>query len=317
MMRATFVLSAGLLVACGSSHDSVGANAFAHCMEASLLSDRSSSVGSTRLVIDDGVLTITGLRAPAQIATFSGAGFGGVPSAESLANVRASSPSLAFVLGGIGDDLDSAKRNLAAFASLRVPVIFVAGGRDEQVVIDDALDSLEDDVQTRVFDASRLNKIVIGASVFVPVAGAPLGRYARTNASCGYSQQDLDKRDDALGRAGSEHRYLLSWAAPTSSSRRGVSSALLDVDGGDPMLARFAARIGAVGGLFAWPAENARLPIAAVGEGVLSRGEANHALRLVVPQINGAGIIRADGSRVAPGFALLELSDAGISFLGP
>ncbi|MBK8172588.1 MAG: hypothetical protein IPK60_19930 [Sandaracinaceae bacterium] len=314
---AILLSSAALIAACSKSSEDAGPNTFAHCMSESTLGNTSAAIGAIRLVIDDGVLTISGARTPIRIAAFSGPGAHGASIAASLSRVATTAPTVVFILGGLGDDIESAKRHIAALAALRVPVLFVAGGRDESGVVDDAFESLSGDAEERVLDASRLHKIVIGDAVFIPIAGAPSGRYARSNDACGYAQSDLDKRDDAIGRAGSEHRYLLSWAAPTSTALRSAATGLEGKDAGDPMLARFAARVGASGGLFAWPVESAMLPTPGDSARVLSRGEASRAFRMVVPPIGEVGTMREDGSRVAPGFALVQVAQGGLSFSGP
>lgn len=279
-------------------------------------SDSNVSLGPLRLAVDDGVLTITGTHAPVQLAAFQGPGMDVDALGPKLEEVKATSPSLIVMLGGVGDAAETATRNIAALAALRLPVVVVPGGRDEMEPLEDAFDELSGDATARVFDASRLRKIVVGGATFIPVAGAPRGRYARTAHACGFEQSDLDARDDVLGRAGSEKRFLLSWAAPRGEGARGVSRGLANVDAGDAMLLDFASRVGARGGLFAWPSDAAMLPMPHDGSRVLSRSEAAATFRLVVPALTHS-LPRDDGGSVRAGFALVEVRSDGLAFVGP
>lgn len=315
IQKGILLLVSACLAACGSS-SSPSSQGFAHCMSRSVLSDSNVSVGSTRLRIEEGVLTISGARTPLVVAAFQGPGLDDQIMDAAFAEVKATSPAVVVVLGGLGDDGATAIRTARSLAAMQLPVLVVPGGRDEEDVLESAFDSLEGNAEERVLDASRLQKIILGAAAFIPVAGSPNGRYARTSSSCGFAQTDLDARDDALGRAGNEHRFLLSWAAPRGEGPRRVARALEGTDAGDPMLHDFASRVGARGGVFAWPSDGAMLPTPHDGSRILSRSEASSTFQMVVPSVARA-TPRSDGSSVRAGFALIEVRNEGLAFVGP
>ncbi len=204
--------------------------------------------------------------------------------------IRQSHAKLTFVLGSLGDDRSTAIANVSALARLSMPVLVLAGGRDHPGDLQAAFEALEEPARRRVIHVSGLRQIRIGNELsLVPVPGAVLGRYARDEEACGIGPDDFDgisaDLDETEGR-----RLLLSYAAPLGSA---ASIALEGGEAGSSSLASFAQRIGASGGLVAWPEAHAGQVM----------GEAPHAYA-VAPALAGPSLVRADGSR-APSHALL------------
>lgn len=227
-----------------------GDHPFVRCLGGDPPEDRSSRVGDGRLVVEDGVLTIDGLRSN-EIVAFAGPGPSDALLDDALSEVRAESPALVLVLGSIGDELPIASRTLATLATLDVPVLVLAGGRDDASVWKDAFEALGGEARDRVIDVTVLRKIVVGDRELIPVGGAPLGRYARTETACGFTEEDLAEVVERAGQASEgRRRFLLSWAAPSGAGLEGIAGA----DPGEPRLAAAAEEMGAVAGAHAWPA---------------------------------------------------------------
>lgn len=176
--------------------------------------------------------------------------------------VEALDPGVILILGDLGA--------AAAYRRPRAPVLFIAGGADRHPV------------PRGIVDASRLRVIRIGDRELVPLAGAP-ARYAAGSDACGYSSADL-ARIAAEVPASDAPRTLVSWAGPSPGP------ALEGIDGGSPLVARFARDIGADGTLFAWPRE---------APGALG-------------PIGGPWPILSDGTRRRPGPTLLRFDRHGV-----
>jgi hypothetical protein len=132
--------------------------------------------------------------------------------------------------------------------------------------------------------------------------------------ACGYAESDL--RDVAASLDGAKsRRWLLAWEAPASPGRFAVARTEAGADLGSVPLANLGQRIGAAGGIFAWPHVQALRASASAGAHRPSPGIPSSDLQIVVPRLSGAALERSDGSRVAPGFALLKLGDDGLSLL--
>jgi hypothetical protein len=199
---------------------------------------------------------------------------------------------------------------------LPFPTLIVAGGRDKPDEIERSLRAVEKGGERRV-DVSGLQRVRVGNDVFVPVAGAPGGRYSRADDACGFGLEHLKQLTEDLGaKAAKSRRWLLAWHAPGGGGPLGVARTVDGVDVGDPDLAELARRIGAAGGLFAWPQVQAALPRGGAGKRTLAPGEASADLRLVVPRVAGQVVTRSDGSRAASGYALLRLAADGLSLRG-
>jgi hypothetical protein len=290
-----------MLAACGRSVPSElrveGPRGFVRCLALEPPAPRQWTAGGLSLAIEGRVLTIGGVTAPLYFAAFAGPSPASLGTGQPLATVRPDSARFAFVLGGLGDDAAAATRTARALAATGVVTLFVAGGRDEPEVVAAALAALDDAQRDRVLDVTALERIVIGRAEFVPVGGAPGGRYARSSAACGHDAADLDARAAALGGASdSVRRILLSWAA--ASPVRGIEGA----EAGDAELARFATRIGAEDALAAWPHEQ-------VGHALPGA-----ARRWVVPAVGVLAALGPEGGRTQPGTALFGLGPSGLSF---
>ncbi len=263
-----------------------GEHGYVRCLALEAPSERTWSVGSLRLSLEERTLSIEGAPARAKVAVFTGP-----VDAASIRALKRSEPHLALMIGDLGSG------GAQALAALGVPVLFVAGGADRRAELE-ALGELTGDARDRVIDASRLRSIRIGAVELVPVPGAPGGRYAISNDACGLGESDLRAIDEALGdpRDG-VHRYAISWAAPAGHP---LSRGLAGVEAGSSEIQRLVARIGAEGAIAAWPREHA-------GE------SASEPFRAVAPPLGGPWIERADGTRLAPHAMVLVLSDGGLS----
>ena len=221
-------------------------------------------------------------------------------------------PALGIMLGGVGDDREKATRTLRLFGEKDFPTLVIAGGRDRWTDLKAAFSALEDKLSDRVIDATPLREVRIGSDTLVPIAGAADGRYARDDSACGFGKGDLEKIASDLGPASGRRRWLLSWQAPAGGGALAVARTARGVDTGDPGLAHFAERIGAPGGLFAWPDLQVMRPRAHAESLPLPFSVAADDLRLVVPRLAGPAMERDDGSRSMPGFTALILTEAGM-----
>ncbi len=136
------------------------------------------------------------------------------------------------------------------------------------------------DTSPGVIDATRLRLVRAGPLELVPVAGAP-ARYAPTDGSCGLDEADADAWDLEPPPAGVT-RVLAGWAAPEAAG-------LLGLPAGAPVVEAIRARAHAGPAVFAWPREDPR----------------------AVRPAAGPWIVRADGSRDAPGWTRFEVSARG------
>jgi len=269
------------------------------CLAGDPPEEGSRSIGDVTLEIEDRELRVAGPNAPVRFAAFAGPAPGRPDLSTALATIRESEVAFVAVLGDLGDDLEAALATLSALADLGIPVFVVPGGRDDAAIVADAFDALPEDAQLRVIDASGLDRIIVAGQSLLPIAGAPGGRYARTDDACGFSGGDLEARADRLGAPeASERRYLLSWAAPAG----GIAEGLAGADAGDEALAELAVAVGASGGLYAWPREAAGRVL---GEGP-TRSE-------VLRRIAGPAAVRGDGERPAPGPAFYSLGPDGLA----
>ncbi len=255
-------------------------------MAASPPAERQWRAGGLRLAIQGRELRIEGAPSSWTLATFTGP-----VDAGSIRALRRERPRLAVVLGAIGEDAADASRTLAALAELRAPVLVLPGGADRLEVLEEAFEALEPPAADLVVPAWALRRVTIGSIELVPVAGAPDGRYAIGDDACGFSADDVASFEPG----DAAHRYLLSWAAPRGSGPGSLGVA--SVEAGSPVLADLAERLGTEGAIFAWPHE-------AAGSSA-PRGVA-------VRPLAGAWIVRADGSRAAPGATLLTAGPRGL-----
>ncbi len=271
-----------------------GDRGYVRCLAAAAPEPRSWQVGALRLALaEERRLRIEGLPADARIAVFRG------PVTEQAVG-ELGHPALAIVLGGVAASRREADASLAALAALDAPVLIVPGGDDRHDALGQAFEALDEPARKRLIDASPLRTVRIGAVELVPLAGAPGGRYALSNEACGLSDDDLGDVSDALGDPeDGVKRYLVSWAAPRGEGASSASRGLGGVEAGLAALATFAADIGVVGALFAWPVES---PTPAEED----------PLRVAVAPLSGAWVRLADGTRRPPGATVLILGEGGL-----
>jgi hypothetical protein len=304
-----------------------GATPYARCLARSVGAGVARRVGGVSLELEDGVLEITGLPVSPRVLVAAGPGPGPAPwsvkpgaqtgakeKAETLpvpdsgliAAVTAARPSLVVVLGDLGDQPALASATAAMLDRLGLPVLVLGGGRDTLATLREA-DGLPNVVDLSPLRAVRLIPDAKAAPYgLIPVAGALDGRYARTKDGCGYAPDDLDERELPEPLPG-ERRLLLAWQGAVGGE--GFEHA--GADTGNPALVSFAKRAGSTAGLFAWPhAQAGRLRSTRDGA-PRAAGVPVEDLGLVVPRLAGPAIERADGSRLLPGFALVELGAQG------
>lgn len=292
-----------------------GPHPYVHCAAADPPEPREWQVGDTGLTIEGRMLRVEPAVWPVRIAAFSGPGFSETPPEPAVAKAAAARPDLMLVLGGIGDTPAIAKRVLTGLAKHEVPSLVVAGGRDAWDVVREAFDALDGKARARVIDATRLRSLIIHDNRLHFVAGAVDGRYARSDDACGVPSQALVERD--VVSLGNSRDWLVAWEAPRDREARGVATTGAGLKVGSETLTSFADELGAAGGLFATPYFQVMRPFTTDGAR-MRVGQASAGLNLVVPRLAGPVMERSDGSRVAPGFALVELGDEGLKLLaGP
>jgi hypothetical protein len=269
---------------------------YLRCGQADAPAPRQQRVGRLTVELKDRSLAISAAL-PLRVAAFAGP-VGVALDSDDLALIRAAKPELVFYLGGLGDDVGVAQKNLTSLAALRVPTLFVAGGEDRWPVVEAAFAALSDGEREVVFSASGLREVLIGRDRFVVAAGAAFGRYARDEQSCGFAAADLADMQAAAAKGEPAMRtWLLSWHAPAGF---GVSEGLAASELGSPDLQALAVAVGAKGGLFAFPESQA------------GRARAAAPLSLVVPRLGRLGSQRADGSRLSAQVARLILTTDGL-----
>jgi hypothetical protein len=289
-----------------------GPTPYVRCLGAPPVKARKWRFGRAEFDLNERDLTIGGLPDAIRMAVFSGPAFVSESPAAALKKVAAARPRLALVLGGVGDDRDTALRTLRLLGDLDFPCLVIGGGRDRWSDLRTAFDALEEGPKDRVIDATPLQTVRLGRDTLVLVAGAAHGRYARDGFACGFGDPDLDKIASEIGPKKDERRWLVSWQAPAGEGALAVAKTSRGVQTGDGSLGRFAKRVGALGGLFAWPDLQVMRP-RAHGESLpLPPGVAADDLRIVAPRLVGPAIEREDGSRAMPGFALVVLTKAGM-----
>lgn len=247
------VLAAGCCSG-GIAPQASGPTPYVRCAMMDAPPARTTRLGDLTLTIAERELAIAGLSEAFPIAIVRGPAPRRDPIDPALDRIEEAGARVLIVLGSIGDDEESAIAAIAALGELSRPVLVLEGGRDEPALVRAAIAALEPPARERVIDVSALRRIRLGPLVLIPVPGAPSGRYARTDAACGFGEADLDAIASDIGPASGERRVLLSWAAPASvRAAIGIEGA----DAGERGIATLAERIGARGGLHAWPEEHA------------------------------------------------------------
>lgn len=184
-------------------------------------------------------------------------------------------------------------------------VLLVPGGDDDAEAYDELLDSLDDG--DRVIDLAGVHELVTPHGRFVVLPGAPEGRYARGDGSCGFGAVDLeDRASEAEGST-----WLLAWAAPKTSGPHAVDRGLGGVSAGAPLVHELARAVGASGGLFAFPSTTAALAVKLDGSATIAPDAWSADLALVVPQL-GAPTMRFDEGLLLRNHVVIELGDRGL-----
>ena len=279
----------------GSLQGDVDGQRFVRCSQADAPRERSVRVGQLALTIKDRTLRIEGAQS-LRVVAFTGP-VGSALEPADLSQIRAAQPSLVLYLGGLGDSLKTARQNLASLAALRVPTLFVAGGADRMPVLEAAFDALAEGERDSVLNATGLREVRFGTERLVLVPGAPLGRYALDEQSCGLTREDFQLlAADAKQAPVATRSWLLSFQAPVGF---GVSAGFGGSELGSPEVQTLAHAVGAEGGLFAYPEGQAGAARAAK-------------LALVLPRLSRVGSLRSDGSRLAGQVALVFWSGEGL-----
>jgi hypothetical protein len=291
-----------------------GDTPYVRCLAAKTGTNGSFRVGAVSIKTRGRELSLDGLPRRLVLAAFAGPGFGPPPGPATIATLRAAKPDLMLLLGDIGDSAATARATLTALASLPIPTLLLAGGRDSRDRILEAEGALGGDRQ-RIIDVTTIRNVRIASDTLIPVAGAADGHYATDAQACGYGLQDLKNMASELGDRRESRRWLLAWQAPSSTGPFGVARDQSGVELGSATLAELAKRIAAPGGIFAWPHAQLLRPSAAGGTRSLGPDSPANDLQIVVPRLTGAAMERSDGSRVLPGFALLRLDTEGLRWL--
>jgi hypothetical protein len=284
---------------CGRFSGEASDVSFKRCALADPPSAGKRRVGALTLEVDERALTIRGAGKELRLGAFTGP-VGAALTRVELARISAAAPDLLLMLGELGDSVEAASASLVGLAALGPPVLFVPGGGDRLEVIQEAFETLTDAQRAGVIDASGLRELRIGRDSFAIVPGAPLGRYALDDDSCGFETDDLEAVAEALAPAVKQSRriWLLSWGAPSGF---GVTRGLGSTELGSSELSELARDLGAKGGLFAFPETSALVPSRAAG-----------ALALVVPRLGRTGSTRREGGRVPSMLAILTLGPDGL-----
>lgn len=268
------------LVACSNPERELrvgGETPYVRCLGAEPPAARSVRLAGTSVRAEGRVLHLEGLRPPLRLAAFAGPAFHAPPTRSDLDALRSARPDLLLVLGDVGDDPATARATLAGLATLPLPTLVLAGGRDTLGRMADAIDAIAQNKE-RVFDITPMTSIELAGARLVPLAGARDGHYASTEQGCGYGPADMAQRAASLHTSGA---HLVAWEHPAEVAEI------------KPELR---------GGLFAWPSE----PVAAAADAAPASDAP-----IIVPHLSGPATELADGSRTSPGFALIGLSEGG------
>lgn len=187
------------------------------------------------------------------------------------------------VLGGFARNEALAESVVEAIGSRLA--FFVPGGEDDPEVIDEVLD------EPHHVDLRGVHVLATEGFDWLVLPGAPDGRYALGDASCGYGDADVEALRDTLeGRE--RPRVWLSWNAPAGIVDLGFEGARV----GDPRLDL------ASGGVFAFPATHS-------GPAAEREASLDHAAS--VPRWGGFNE-RHDGAPVAPGVLEIHVEVEGL-----
>lgn len=316
LVRSVFAILLCLVASCGACEKGgaavSGAHPYVRCMAVEAPAPREGTAGRMRFAVEDRVLTLTPVRPSptARIFAFRGAGANVANLERALVGVKEQTPDLVLVLGELGDSAAHVLAHLSAFERIGAPVVVLASGADVAEALHDAWDDAE---VTRVFDGRALRAVVVGEEVLVLVSGAPNGRYAATDAHCGFDEADIEAIEDDVPEG---RRWLVSWAAPSGGGEHAVGRGFGGRDGGSREVAELARRLGAQGGIFGFPTTRGLMPSNADGNAPVAPNQASDAFRMSVARVAGASDSLFDGARLEPATALLELGDGGLAYIG-
>ncbi|MCU0672420.1 MAG: hypothetical protein MUE69_06475 [Myxococcota bacterium] len=186
-------------------------------------------------------------------------------------------------------------------------VFLVPGGDDDAEAYDALLSELDGAARDRVIDLAGVHELVTPHGRFVVLPGAPEGRYARGEASCGFGAPDVEAR--ASERDGTT--WLLAWAAPSTTGLHGVDRGLGGVHVGAPLVRELAGSVGARGGLFAFPTSTAGLAATLDGDTPIANDAWSPELAVTVPQL-GAPTGRFDEGVLTQSHLVIELGERGL-----
>ncbi len=250
-------------------------------------------VGALHVRSEGRMLTIEGATAPLRAAVFRGPALADEPLPPALDAIEALRPEILLLLGSVGEDA-GLEALVSSLSELPMPTLVVLGGRDHQDALARAIAALPASTAGLVVDASPFRSVRVAGIELIPVAGAPLGRYAQDDRACGLGTDEVDAIVHDLPESPST-RFLVGFAAP--SPLPGIEAG----EAGSPLVRDLASRASATGGLFAWPDVPMDSPSAP-----------SRTARLLAPPLVGPSTVLSDGSRLPSGPRLVELSPDGL-----
>jgi hypothetical protein len=274
-------------------------------------------VGEHSYRVEGRMLTLEAQGDALRIAALRGPGASSVPAGPALLGLEEQSVDLVLVLGGLGQKPEAVSELLRALGTLHVPVVALPGGDDDAEAVEEGWEALSAEERAPLFDGRRLRGVRIGRDELVLVPGAPEGRYAVDEGSCGVGPEDLSALADAFDEPDEGvRRWLVSWAAPSGGGPASISRGFGGAEAGDARIADLARSVHAPGGLFAFPETHALEPATADGRRRLTPGEPAPDARMTVVPLAGSPVERADGSLVPSAAAILTLGEAGLAYRG-
>ncbi len=300
-MRA--VLASLLLIGCccGSGLAEGGPTPYVHCAAMDPPTPRELTRGPSRLRVEGNRVEVEA-DAP-RIALARGPAGCGEPLLPALDRIEEAAPSVLVLVGDLGgaEGPDSRLALLEALAQLEIPVLLLPGGRDDGEALRDATGD-----EGAIVDLMGIREVRIGPLSLVPLPGAPDGRYAASDAACGFDEDDVDRLalEDAEGP-----RLLLSWAGPATSDLR--SAGLDGVEAGSSLVSRALEVSHASGSLHAWP--EVAIGVPHDGAARIAVGATSAALQLTLPRLLGPASEGDDGARSPSGLVVLDAAPSGVT----
>jgi len=262
MVRARLLLV--LLVACdcggcGEELEVAGPHPWVRCM-AKEPEERETTLGEVGVRVEGRTLHLDGAGALRFFSVAPGA------------DLAAAGEGVHFVLGGF------ARPDAPDLAALRGVGLLLPGGGDDAERMDALLEEHD-----HLVDLRGVHAVELGWKRFLLVSGAPEGRYALGEGSCGFDGADLEELEGTA-------EVLVSWAAPRVTGFGGVPVTV-------PSLEALVERSGVETTVAAWP----RL-------GVGEEGALRIAPTLGMPS---EGV---DGERVPSGVLVMESGPEGVQW---